>query len=74
MDSVNSELLSVRETVNKIFYYYENFGEPETQIEHMVQGAKFAERDGRKAEIIIALFLQNGLYIVQFSRVKTYNL
>ena len=65
MESVNSELLSVREIVNKIFYYYENFGdqdyigEPVTQIEHMVQGAMFAERDGRKAEIIIALFLHN---------------
>ena len=27
MESVNSELLSVKEIVNKIFYYYENFGD-----------------------------------------------
>lgn len=75
MESVNSELLSVREIVNKIFYYYQNFGdqdyigEPVTQIEHMVQGAMFAERDGRKAEIIIALFLHDIGHLLELESV-----
>ena len=57
--------ISVKEAVDKIFYYYENFGErdyigePVTQIEHMVQGAMFAEQDRRKPEIILAMFLHD---------------
>ena len=57
--------ISVKEAVDKIFYYYENFGErdyigePVTQIEHMVQGAMFAEQDRREPEIILAMFLHD---------------
>ena len=47
------------ENVNKIFYYYHKYGasdyigEPVTQIEHMTQGAMFAEQDGKRPEIVI---------------------
>ena len=51
--------------VNKIFSYYEKYGssdyigEPVTQIEHMTQGAMFAELDHQKPEIVIAMFLHD---------------
>lgn len=53
------------DNVNKIFYYYHKYGasdyigEPVTQIEHMTQGAMFAEQDGKKPEIVIAMFLHD---------------
>ena len=63
--------MKVTEIVDKIFYYYDNFGqsdyigEPVTQIEHMVQGAMFAEQEGKKAEIILAMFLHDIGHLLQ---------
>jgi 2-amino-1-hydroxyethylphosphonate dioxygenase (glycine-forming) len=63
--------MKVSEIVDKIFYYYDNFGqndyigEPVTQIEHMVQGAMFAEQEGKKVEIILAMFLHDIGHLLQ---------
>lgn len=57
--------MDISSVVNKIFYYYENYGsrdyigEPVTQIEHMVQGAMFAEQDNLGQEIVLAVFLHD---------------
>lgn len=59
------------ENVNKIFYYYQKYGasdyigEPVTQIEHMTQGAMFAEQDGKRPEIVIAMFLHDIGHLLQ---------
>lgn len=57
--------LSVQNIVDKIFYYYNTYGqgdyigEPVTQIEHMIQGAMFAEQEGKSTEIILTMFLHD---------------
>ena len=57
--------MNIKDVVNKIFYYYETYGsndyigEPVSQIEHMVQGAMFAEQDHQPSEIILAMFLHD---------------
>ena len=64
--------LNVKEVVDKIFYYYERYGnqdyigEPVTQIEHMVQGAMFAEKDNRKPEIVLAMLLHDIGHLLEF--------
>ena len=58
--------------VDEIFSYYEKYGshdyigEPVTQLEHMTQGAMFAEMDGRKPEIVLALFLHDIGHLLEF--------
>jgi 2-amino-1-hydroxyethylphosphonate dioxygenase (glycine-forming) len=57
--------LSIQNIVDKIFYYYDTYGqgdyigEPVTQIEHMTQGAMFAEQEGKSPEIILTMFLHD---------------
>jgi len=57
--------MKVSDAIDRIFYYYENFGdsdyigEPVTQIEHMVQGAMLAEEEGKSPEIILTMFLHD---------------
>ena len=64
--------LNVTEVVDKIFSYYERYGnqdyigEPVTQIEHMVQGAMFAEKDNRKPEIVLAMLLHDIGHLLEF--------
>ena len=64
--------LDIKESVDKIFSYYEKYGahdyigEPVTQVEHMTQGAMFAEMDRRKPEIVIALFLHDIGHLLEF--------
>ena len=64
--------LTVKEVVDKIFSYYETYGnqdyigEPVTQIEHMVQGAMFAEKDNRKPEIVLAMLLHDIGHLLEF--------
>jgi 2-amino-1-hydroxyethylphosphonate dioxygenase (glycine-forming) len=55
----------ISDVVNTIISYYERYGandyigEPVSQIEHMVQGAMFAEHEGRSKELIISMFLHD---------------
>ena len=64
--------INVREVVDKIFYYYETYGnrdyigEPVTQVEHMVQGAMFAEKDNRKPEIVLAMLFHDIGHLLEF--------
>ena len=57
--------MNISSVVDKIFYYYETYGsrdyigEPVTQVEHMVQGAMFAEQDNLGPEIVLAVFLHD---------------
>jgi len=56
---------TIDEIIETIFTYYEKhgkndyIGEEVTQIEHMVQGAMFAENDGCSKEIVISVFLHD---------------
>lgn len=56
---------SVDKIIEKIFNYYENYGqnnyigEDITQLEHMIQGAMLAEKEGCSKEIVIAVFLHD---------------
>ena len=62
----------VKERVDKIFSYYEKYGnrdyigEPVTQVEHMIQGAMFAELDGKSPEVVLALFLHDIGHLLEF--------
>lgn len=64
--------INVREVVEKIFYYYETYGnrdyigEPVTQEQHMVQGAMFAEKDNRKPEIVLAMLFHDIGHLLEF--------
>ena len=64
--------INVREVVDKIFYYYERYGnrdyigEPVTQVEHMVQGAMFAEIDKRSPEIVLAMLFHDIGHLLEF--------
>lgn len=64
--------IDIKETVDKIFYYYEKYGfhnyigETVTQVEHMTQGAMFAEIDGRTPEIVLAIFLHDIGHLLEF--------
>ena len=62
----------VKERVDKIFSYYEKYGnrdyigEPVTQVEHMIQGAMFAELDCKSPEVVLALFLHDIGHLLEF--------
>ena len=64
--------INVREVVDKIFYYYERYGnrdyigEPVTQVEHMVQSAMFAEIDKRSPEIVLAMLFHDIGHLLEF--------
>lgn len=59
----------VNQVVDEIFYYYEKFGDHEygedvTQLEHMVQSAQLAEKEGFDEEVILAAFLHDIGHLV----------
>lgn len=62
----------IKKRVDKIFSYYEKYGnqdyigEPVTQVEHMIQGAMFAEIDGRGPEVVLALLLHDIGHLLEF--------
>ena len=62
----------IKNIVDKIFFYYETYGqkdyigEPVTQIEHMIQGAMFAEKDGRSPEIVLAILFHDLGHLLEF--------
>ena len=64
--------INVKEVVDKIFYYYERYGnrdyigEPVTQVEHMVQGAMFAEMDKRSPEIVLSMLFHDIGHLLEF--------
>jgi len=62
----------VKERVDEILSYYEKYGnrdyigEPVTQVEHMIQGAMFAEMDCCSPEVVLALFLHDIGHLLEF--------
>ena len=68
---MNKSIDSVNDIIDKIFRYYELFGEKDyigeeiTQNEHMIQGAMFAEKDEQPIEVVIALFLHDIGHLIQ---------
>ena len=68
------------DSVNKIFDYFELYGEcdyigePVTQIEHMVQAAMLAEKDNQPVEVILAALFHDIGHLIQQQQYLAYNL
>ena len=64
--------MELNNVIDKIFYYYENFGnkdyigEPVSQIEHMVQAAMLAEEDNCSRDIILAALFHDLGHLIEF--------
>ena len=72
-------MMNLDEVLDKIFNYYKKYGEKDyigeeiTQNEHMIQGAMFAERDGKPLEVVLALFLHDILNSGSVNNIKKVN-